>query len=110
LFQREVAKKLGVTASTVGNWESNATTPICRYYKAILHFLGYNPFPPAKTLGEQLVHYRNIHGLSQRQFAERLGVDQCTLAAWERGRHIPTKKSMKIIKGFFQPVEEAGRA
>ena len=105
LLQRDVAKKLRVAPSTITNWEGNATTPTYQYTKAVLNFLGYNPFPLAKSLAEELVLYRKTQGLSQRQFARRLGVDPSTVAGWETGRHRPTNKFLKTIRSFLQEAE-----
>ena len=53
---------------------------------AIIKFLGYNPLPAESTLAEQLVRQRASLGLSQKDSAERLGVDPSTLAKWEQGK------------------------
>jgi len=98
LLQREVAERLGVSAETIVNWEGNATTPICHRREAIVHFLGYNPFPKPRTLGEQLVWHRWALGLSQRRFAKRLKIDQGTLGRWERGERQPTGKYLARVK------------
>ena len=45
LPQKQVAKKLSVKTCTITNWEGNATAPTYQYYGAIMHFLGYSPFP-----------------------------------------------------------------
>jgi transcriptional regulator with XRE-family HTH domain len=56
---------------------------------AIIRFLGYNPLPSAEGWGERLVQQRTIQGLSQKQSAAHMGVDQGTLARWERGEREP---------------------
>ncbi|MBL8241408.1 MAG: helix-turn-helix domain-containing protein [Bryobacterales bacterium] len=43
LRPKDVTAQLGVTASTVFNWESNTTTPKGRVMPAIVEFLGYSP-------------------------------------------------------------------
>jgi transcriptional regulator with XRE-family HTH domain len=57
---------------------------------AILRFLGYNPLPPGRTWAERLVNARTALGLSQKESAQKIGVDQGTLARWERGEREPT--------------------
>jgi predicted transcriptional regulator len=57
---------------------------------AIMRFLGYNPLPPPDGWAERLVRCRTVLGLSQKESALRIGVDQCTLARWERGEREPT--------------------
>jgi transcriptional regulator with XRE-family HTH domain len=89
LLQREVAEQLGVDKTSVFNWEGNRSSPEIRYMPAIIRFLGYNPLPAANTLAEQLVRHRTGLGLSQKESAERLGVDPSTLAKWEQGKREP---------------------
>ena len=90
LLQRDVAAQLGVTVSTVFNWEANSTTPDFRHMAAIIEFLGYNPVPEPESAAERLVWERTSAGISQKEAARRLGVDPCTLARWERGERVPT--------------------
>ena len=50
---------------------------------AILRFLGYSPLPPGSTWAKRLVSGRKGVGITQKEAARRLGVDQSTLARWE---------------------------
>ena len=43
----------------------------------------------AEGWGERLLRERTNLGLSQKETAERLGVDPGTLARWERGERAP---------------------
>ena len=58
----------------------------------IIKFLGYDPLPQANTVAEKLVRQRTSLGLSQKESAERLGVDPGTLAKWERGERGPADR------------------
>ena len=89
MLQREVAEQIGVCEPSVFNWERNASSPEIRYMPDIIKFLGYDPLPQANTVAEQLVRQRTSLGLSQKESAERLGVDPGTLARWERGEREP---------------------
>jgi ribosome-binding protein aMBF1 (putative translation factor) len=42
--------------------------------------------------------------MSQEMLAVKLGVDETTVAKWERDEHQPVKKSAEIVKGFFGSV------
>ena len=57
------------------------------------------------------------HGLSQKEFADRLGLDVRTLQSWEQGRHRPERATLSLIRAFdvdplavmhavFAPVEQ----
>ena len=89
LLQRQVAEQVGVDKSSIANWESNRTQPGIEYMPAIIRFLSYNPLSPAHNWPDGLVQCRTILGISQEKAAQRIGVDQCTLARWERGEREP---------------------
>jgi DNA-binding transcriptional regulator YiaG len=97
LLQRQVAEQIGVNGATITNWERNASTPVTRYIPAIIRFLGYDPAPPPTSLPDRLVAVRRKLGLTQREMAERVGVDPCSLRDWESGHHRPTGKSLNLI-------------
>jgi transcriptional regulator with XRE-family HTH domain len=70
LFQRDVAKALGVDPLTVCNWETDLTTPLLYLLLKIYDFLGY--IPPqcnVTTRGEKIKQYRIQKGLSLRKLS-----------------------------------------
>ena len=71
-------------------------------------FLGYNPLPKADTVAEKLVRQRTSLGLSQKESAERLGVDPSTLAQWEQGKRVPQGAFMGRVQRFLQNPDPAG--
>ena len=90
LLQKDVAKIIGTTESTIWNWENNYVTPCISNISKIIHFLGYEPYDTSnKTLGDKILIYRKLHGLSQKKFARLLGIDPSTLGHWERGKTKP---------------------
>ncbi len=102
LFQSTVAEPIGVDPTTIHNWEGNKSLPAIRYIPAILRFLGYNPFPSARTFPEQLATVRRMLGMSQRKWAESLGVDPGTLQGWEAGQHEPTGRNVELVERFLR--------
>jgi transcriptional regulator with XRE-family HTH domain len=89
LLQRQVAEKLGVDKSSLANWENSRTKPGVEYMPAIIRFLGYNTLPPGDSWSERLIQGRTALGLSQKESAKRIGIDQSTLARWERDERQP---------------------
>jgi DNA-binding XRE family transcriptional regulator len=84
LLQGEVAKRIGVTESTISNWESGRVTdPEIHYGPAIIAFLGYVPRKEPRTRREHLLAYRMIRGISQSKAARDVGVDPSTWERWE---------------------------
>ena len=55
----------------------------------------------ANTLAEQLVRQRTSLGFSQKESAERLGVDPSTLAKWEQGKREPQGAFAKRAERFL---------
>ena len=55
LFQRDVAKTIGVSETTLLDWEKNYYRPQLWHYPCIMDFLGYCPCElKQRTLGERL--------------------------------------------------------
>lgn len=106
LLQRDLADRLGVTESTVTNWELNRTEPELRFLPGIFSLLGFDPRPVGATLAEQLVTFRTAQGLSQEGAARILGVDPGTLSRWERGLRTPAGG----LTGIANAVIEDGQA
>jgi transcriptional regulator with XRE-family HTH domain len=107
LFQLQVAEQIGVEKESIYNWENNRSKPGVQYIPAIIRFLGYNRLPPGKGWAGRLVKCRTALGLSQKEAARRVGVDQCTLARWERGDREPIGKLEVRALRFVLPIEAA---
>lgn len=53
--------------------------------------------PPAPTIGQYIRAARKSTGLSQTEFAKRLGVTQTKVSRWERGDDYPNVIEMQAI-------------
>ncbi len=105
LLQRQVALRLGVTVNTVIDWEKDRKEPETRHWPKIITFLGYDPHPTPKTLGERLqARYREL-GIPRKKAARRLGIDENTLQRYEEGMSKPTTiRTWRLIKHFLDNV------
>ena len=43
LFQKDIARIIGVDEASIWNWENNRTKPVLKLVPEIIEFLGYNP-------------------------------------------------------------------
>ena len=69
----------------------------------IIGFLGYNPLPEATTLTRKLVRHRTSLGMSKKKAAAALGVDQGTLARWEREESGSSSgECLRRVRGFLK--------
>ena len=98
LNQKVAGVRLGVTSQTVLHWEKGHTEPPIESMPAIIRFLGYDPFPEPTDLPERLRAKRRATGWSIKEAARRLGVDEGTWGAWERGAVAPWNRYLARIE------------
>jgi DNA-binding XRE family transcriptional regulator len=110
LYQKDVAKKLGVNPWALIGWETDWKKTTVRFMPRILKFLGYNPFPDPCTLGGRLLAARRRLGLSQKEMARKLGVDEGTVRLIETGRRGPAKISWPRSNGRWRRIRSRGVA
>jgi transcriptional regulator with XRE-family HTH domain len=102
LRQIDVAKIIGCHEMTVVNWEKGYASPRINHLPKVVEFLGFNPLQKCDTLAQQMVSHRKSFGITQKEFARKLGVDPSTLGRWERRERAPTGM-------YFRRVTEALR-
>ena len=102
LFQKDVAKLIGVERDCIYNWENNISKPQIHLLPKIIEFLGYVPFDfQEETMGDKIIGYRKKKGLTQKKLAQILAVNKSTIRDWERNKHKPSKKLLKKINGIW---------
>ena len=101
LFQKDVAQQLGVNEWTYLLWEHDRTFPNIRMWPRVIRFLGYYPFPKPQTLSDRLIAFRRLRGLSIKELARQIGIDEGTLAKWENGERGPAGNRMDIVDEFL---------
>ncbi len=99
LTQSEAAAAMGVDEMTVVGWELNQHQPLARYIPEVIKFLGYVPedlFPNDTTV-QKIKGYRLLHGMTRKELAKKLRMDQETLRRLETktGKH-PAGTLIKI--------------
>ena len=102
LQQKEVAEIVGTDEATVYNWEKNRSSPSLHSIPKIMAFLGSVPTNvQPESLGEKIIYYRRLHGLSQEKLARYLRVDPGTLANWEKDKRQPLKIHLEKLEDFL---------
>ena len=107
LYQKDVARQLGVKTETVTNWEKNYTSPQLYLIPRVITFLGYDPVQDESeslSLGERVVRARHRLGMTQKDLARQLGVDPSTLAHWEYGRRQPMPENWATLERLITTV------
>lgn len=99
------AKRLGVNECTITNWEKNQTTPRVRSFPRIISFLRYVPrLGRGETLGERLLQFRRILGITQKDLASPLHLYPMTLGRWERNEKQPKRKLKEHYARFLREL------
>ncbi len=108
LFQKDVAKIIGVSEDCITNWENNRSTPQIRYLPIINDFLGYIPQTnqEQKDWGSILLQYRREQGMTQKELAKLIGIDDRTLGKIEKGNGRPFKKTDDKVTRFLKRAQE----
>jgi len=102
LSKAQLSLKVNVSDITIYLWEKNKVQPSLVQIPKIIDFLGRNPFESvAENLADKIKAYRRLRGFSQKKLAGLLGIDQTTLAGWERGEHQPTKRLHDKLESYF---------
>jgi transcriptional regulator with XRE-family HTH domain len=84
--REHAAEALGISVSTLWNWEMGHTSVATRFLPKVVAFLSYDPRQEYGVLGDRIRMLRERQGLSQVALAEKLGLNASTVTAWERGR------------------------
>ena len=84
LREKEAARRLGVHPGGLENWEHGRTKPADRLMPAVIRFLGYNPSPAPRTMGERVAYERIARGWSRRRLASKAFVDEATVRRIEK--------------------------
>jgi transcriptional regulator with XRE-family HTH domain len=101
LTKRQLSLRFNVSDVTTYLWERNKVKPSLTQIPKIIEFLGYNPYEtPFKSLGEKIMSFRRIHGLSRKKLAMLVGIDHSTIKSWERGEHSPREKTLNKLMFF----------
>jgi len=100
LYQKDVAEQIGVTTSTIWNWEHGWTVDPC-YMPRVIEFLNYNPIPCPEDLMGRLAWYKQVNGLSLEQLGAEMGRNPEQLSDWLSGRHNPCRRNREEVELFL---------
>lgn len=114
LKQEELAKEMSVSPSAIGMYETNKREPnneltvkLANYFNVSTDYLlgkcNNEKLEQSVALGfkDRLVLLRKELGLTQEEFAEKIGYTRTAVSAWEIGRNEPSNSDTLKIADFF---------
>jgi len=84
-------------------WNGGKYEPEGRFFPEVIRFLGYHSSPAPASLPERIRAARHCQGISQREFARRLGLDPATVQVWEAGAVVrPFPRIAAIFENYVE--------
>ncbi len=107
----DVARVAGLSSATVSKVENGRQIPIVVTVRALaealkqpIWFLGCYDVLPEDTLGQRIRKARLYHGLTKKEFAGRLGVNEKTVRLWEADLCKLAGSSMERLTPYFSQL------
>jgi transcriptional regulator with XRE-family HTH domain len=110
LTQAHLAIQLGVHQDAIRHWEAGDLHPNVRHLPGVIKFLGYDPQPPAETLGQQIRRRRRAMGMSREECGRLLGVSRSALHHWENDLTVPTGRFADLVNDFLRAIADASES
>lgn len=102
LSPQEAAARIGTRYGTYRRWERGLDRPSARFHAGVVSFLGHDPEPDPRELGERIRAAREAEGLTRSQLAERLDISSSTAKAWETGSiSRPSPRVLGIFENYL---------
>ncbi len=107
----DVARAAGLSTATVSKVENGRQIPIVLTIRALasvleqpVWFLGCYEALPENTLGQRIRKARLYHGLTKKEFADRLGVNEKTVRLWEADLCGLTSGSLRSLAPYLSQL------
>ena len=97
LKQSEAAARLRISVWRLLSWERGHKTPIARHFPQLLDYLSFEPWESPPSDASRIRAARLRLGITQRQAATLVGVDEGTMRRSENGSRVAPSTLSRII-------------
>jgi transcriptional regulator with XRE-family HTH domain len=108
----DVARAAGLSSATVSKVENGRQIPIVVTVRALaevlkqpIWFLGCYETLPEDTLGQRIRKARLYEGLTKKEFADKLGVNEKTVRLWEADLCTLASGSLRSLAPYLTNIK-----
>lgn len=101
---KELSNKTGLSTIHIGYMEANRTKgslstlrKLAEVLDTTVAYLGCFENLPGDTFGQKIYKARHYHGLTMKEFANKLGVNPWTIRKWENGSSKPLEENFNKL-------------
>ena len=105
LRQRDLAERWGLRSETVAGWERGLLRPSIRAWPRIIELLGFDPVEIGDSPAQRLEAARRRLGLTRREFAARVGLDEGSICHWAKGVRQPSPRMAARIEAILADLD-----
>ena len=105
LRQRDLAGQWALRTETVAGWERGLLKPSIRSWPRVIVFLGFDPNGAGDSPGERLEAARRRLGLTRRELAAKVGLDEGSICRWARGGRQPSPWMAARTESILQDLD-----
>ncbi len=107
MTQTELAEKMGVNRATLSKYETGEVTPSLKQFEKLTDVLGIPVEDILKqedremTIGENIRHLRESHGMTQAELGQIAGVTDKAVSTWEANLKVPRMEAVRRMADYF---------
>ncbi len=107
--QLTLAKNAGISRAQISKWlnghygiSANSLNTLCNVFDVSISELTAEPQEAPLDIGLNIKTARRAARLTQEEFAERIGVPDSSISAWERGTITPSEPDLEKLANAFE--------
>ena len=112
MTQKELAQKLGLSFQSIAQWENDLRNPKVETLRKIANALECDPaeldnsLASSMSVGDNIRYWRKFAGMTQKDLAQKTGLDRETIQKYETGKLEPSKKTLRNVAAALDELPE----
>ena len=103
ITQKELAQKLGLSFQSIAQWENDLRNPKVETLRRIANALECDPseldnsLASSMSVGDNIRYWRKHAGMTQKELAQKTGMNIASIEKYETGELYPSKKALQNV-------------